>query len=313
MESTTYRFGLFARTPRTRSEWIEKARQAEGAGFDTLLVGDHKIFPLTPFQALLAAADATTRLRVGSYLISNDFYHPLTLAREAATLDILSDGRFEFGLGTGWSARDYGVTGVALDPPGVRLDRLEESLKIIESAFSGETFSFQGKYYHIEGFTLTGKPLQQPRPPLLLGGGGRRMLSLAARAADIVSFNTLSTPAGGLDFTSATEKATAEKVAWVRQAQGSRVNLELCSHFIYLKIANSRAEQAAALDELKQSWKIGEGLLADGEILASPQVLVGSEDAMREKIQHLREQYGFSYFVFWEPLDIAARVIQRLR
>ena len=313
MGNKNFRFGLYADISPVRREWVEKARKTENLGFDTLIVGEHTVVPMSPFLAMLAAAEATKHLRVGVHVLGNDFHNPVMLAMEAATLDILSEGRFELGLGTGWYAGDYKSTGIPLDSPGIRVSRMEEAVQILKSAFSGEEFSFQGKFYKVENFKLPGMPIQRPHPPLLIGGGGKRVLSFAAREADIVGLNILTTPDGWADFSTLTEHATLQKLGWVTQAAGSRTDLELSLHFMVVKITDSRAEQEKEVMEYRSYWELSEEKLSQKDLLASPHILIGSEDELVEKILRLREQFGFSYLVFWEPIETGARLIKRLK
>jgi alkanesulfonate monooxygenase SsuD/methylene tetrahydromethanopterin reductase-like flavin-dependent oxidoreductase (luciferase family) len=165
----------------------------------------------------------------------------------------------------------------------------------------------------VENFQLAGLPIQRPHPPLLIGGGGKRMLSFAAREADVVGLNILTTPAGEGDPVSLTEQATLQKLSWVTQAAGSRPDLELSIHFMAVKITDSREEREKEAMEFRSSWESSEAALSLKDVLASPHVLIGSEDELVEKILRLREQFGFSYFVFWEPLETGARLIKRLK
>src|SRR5215471_18891183 len=161
-----FRFGVVCARGHSRHDWWEKARQAEQLGYATFLVPDHLQDQLAPVPALLAAADATTTLRIGSHVFANDFRHPVLLAKEAATLDLLSDGRFEFGLGAGWLRADYEQSGIAYDPPKVRVDRFVEGLTIVKGLFSGEPFSFSGEHYTITELAGTPLPVQRPHPPI---------------------------------------------------------------------------------------------------------------------------------------------------
>lgn len=313
MGNKNFRFGLYADMSPVRREWVEKARKTEDLGYDTLVVGDHTIIPMTPFLAMLSAAEATKHLRVGVHVVGNDFHNPVKLAMETATLDILSEGRLELGLGTGWYSNDYQSTGIPFDSPGMRVSRMEEAVQILKSAFSGETFSFQGKFYKVENFKLPGLPVQRPHPPLLIGGGGKRMLSFAAREADIVGITLHSTPEGWIDLSTVTELATLQKLSWVTQAAGSRTDLELSNHFMVAKMIHSREEQEKAALEFRSFWGLSEAELSLRDILASPHILIGSEDELVEKILRLREQFGISYLVFWEPIETGARLIKRLK
>ena len=158
-------------------------------GYSGLYLPDHFGDQPGPIAALMAAADATTTLRVGSLVFDNDYRHPVVLAKEAATIDLLSDGRFDLGIGAGWLVSDYEQAGIPYDPAGTRIDRLEEALSVIKGLFTGKPFSFTGKHYSIKEMEGSPPPIQKPHPRFLLGGGGRRMLRLAAREADIVHVN----------------------------------------------------------------------------------------------------------------------------
>lgn len=313
MKSKGFRFGLLAKSPPSRREWVEKAKETEDLGYDTLLVGEHTFDWLSPLLVLQAAANVTTRLRIGTYTLGNDFRNPVMLARDAAALDILSDGRFELGLGTGWLMFDYKNTGIPFDSPRVRVSRMQETVHILKSAFGGESFSFRGEYYHIQDFQLAGQPVQRPHPPLLIGGGGKRVLAFAAQEADIIGLNPLTTPDGWIDLTTATEQATSQKIDWIKQAARDRPDIEISTHSVITQITDNRQAQDKAISELRENWNISEAMMSRPDILASPQVLIGSEDVLVEKLLYLRDVFGISYFVFWEPLEPGARLIKRLK
>jgi probable F420-dependent oxidoreductase len=245
-------------------------------------------------------------------VLCNDFYNPVNLARDAATLDIISEGRFELGLGTGWYAGDYQATGIPLESPGTRISRLQESIQILNQAFRGEAFSFEGRFFKIEEFQLAGLPIQKPRPPLMLGGGGKRILSYAAREADIISFNPISTREGGIDSATATSKSTTEKATWVKEAAGSQRDPELSTHFLQLQITNTRAEREAAVDTLLRDWELTEAMTHE-DLIESPHYLIGSENELIEKLLRLREQFGITYFVFRGSMETSAQLIKRLK
>ena len=183
-----FRFAIRAIGPRSAEGWIAQARRAEELGYSALLMPDHLIEQLSPVPALAAAAAGTTRLRIGVHVFANDYRDPVMLAREAATLDALSNGRLEFGIGAGWMASDYKQLGIPYDEPKVRVDRLVEAVAIIKRLFAGETVDHEGAHYRIHGARIGIAPVQKPRPPIVIGGGGPRMLKIAAREADIVSF-----------------------------------------------------------------------------------------------------------------------------
>ena len=270
MSDKMFRFGLHSNPTGTRRDLMDKARKAEDLGFDTLLLGDHVFIPMTPFQSLALAASVTTTLRFSTCMLCNDFYNPVNLARDVATLDIISDGRFELGLGTGWFAGDYQSTGIPLESPGIRVSRLQELIQILNQAFRGEAFSFEGKFFNIEDFQLAGLPIQKPRPPLMLGGGGKRMLSFAACEADIISFNPISTREGGIDAATSTVKSTTEKVGWVKGAVGSQRDPELSTHFMQLQITNTRAERDAAVETLLRDWELTDAMTPEDLLELAP-------------------------------------------
>ena len=181
---------------------------------------DHLGRQLSPIGALAAAAAVTTRLRIGSFVYANDYRHPLLLAREAATLDHLSGGRLELGIGAGWNVPDYRQLGMPYDRPGLRIDRMVESLGIIKRLLAGERVTHDGPHYHLDGARLAPRPVQA-RVPILIGGGGPRMLRIAAREADIVGLLPQFNERGRPIFTQASEAETARKVEIVREAAGS--------------------------------------------------------------------------------------------
>jgi probable F420-dependent oxidoreductase len=288
----------------------------EALGYSTLSSGDHFKFEMSPIVPLMAAADATTTLRVDTLVLGNDFRHPAIVARELAALDVLSNGRLEFGLGTGWEQADYDKPGIALDAPGVRVGRLEEAIQIYKRFFSGEPFDFAGKHYTITNLSGMPKPIQQPHPPLLIGGGYKRMLSIAGREADIVGINLRTTADGQLDFTSASVAATEEKIAWVRQAAGDRfAHLEFN---ILLLVVLVTDDPHQALTEKFAQW--GSDLrdiikiISVEEMLASPHFLVGTEDEIVEILQARRKRFGISYYTLFgeDSIDLFAPIVSRL-
>ncbi|MGH7912692.1 MAG: LLM class flavin-dependent oxidoreductase [Candidatus Dormibacteraceae bacterium] len=188
MNTHPFRFGVVAALARTGEEWAEKARRVESLGYSTLVVPDGLRYTLAPLTALAAAAAATRTLRIGTYVLANDFRNPVLLAKEAATLDLLSDGRFELGLGVGRpaAAEDNRMMGLAFDSGGVRVSRLAEALPVLKGLLRGEPASAGGPHYAVTGAEISPRAAQRPRPPILVAGAGRRMLSLAAREAEIV-------------------------------------------------------------------------------------------------------------------------------
>lgn len=295
-EQRKFRFGIKIEAM-SRAELIEQVRQAEDLGYSSLTVSDHLSMPrLGPIATLAALAALDSSLRLTSAVFGNDFRHPAILASEAATIDLISDGRLEFGIGTGWWEPDYIQSGIVFDPPGTRVSRLIEAIHIIKGLFSGQTITFSGQYYNIRDLALMPKPVQQPHPRLLIGGGGKRMLSLAAREADIVSVNPLS-KGGTMDLEAFFAKAFAQKVAWVREAAGERfAALELQSMCFGLIITDDDQDLAAEqwVKQVEKFFNIPPELNIQ-DVLASPHIFIGSDDQIVDKLQAIREQYGVSY------------------
>jgi len=293
----------------TARSWAEQAKKAEDLGYSTLLVPDHFGDQLAPVPALMAAADATSTLRVGTLVFDNDYRHPLVLAKEAATLDVLSGGRLELGLGAGWMRSDYEESGITYDPPALRVDRFAEGVAVIAGLLeSDDAFSFSGKHYTVTGHTLSPRPVQRPRPPLILGGGGRRVLTIAGRWGDIVSINVdLRAGTGGVEAApNASPDATRQKVAWVKEAAGERFDdIELNCLIGFIMITDDAQK---ILDAMAPTFGID-----PSEARHVPLGLLGTLDEMVEELQWRREEYGISYFSIegdaWEQL---APVVTRL-
>jgi probable F420-dependent oxidoreductase len=250
---------------------------------------DHLGDQLSPFAALGAAAAATTRLRIGAFVFANDYRHPLMLAREAATLDVLSGGRFEMGMGAGWMTSDYRELGMTYDPAPRRVDRLEEAIPLVKRLLAGETVTHHGEHYQMERASAGVPTVQRPRPPLAIGAGGPRMLRLAAREADIVGLIPGFSERGWHLFGQATEKATAEKIGRIREAAGDRferleINVWLASAGL-AGSGNSLLGSAAAAT-----------MGAATAVYGSPYVLYGTLGSVREKLQRRREELGISYY-----------------
>lgn len=294
-----------------RQELFDLARATEAAGYDVFLMPDHFGVQMAPALGLLTAAFATTTLRVGTTVFDNDFRHPALLSNEMATLDVLSDGRLEFGIGAGWIKREYDATGIPFDSPGTRVDRMIESVSIIKRLWSGGEVHHQGTHYTIKGLSDPVRPLQQPHPPIFIGGGGRRLLSYAAREADIVGILAKALPEGGLRFVDdETEDAVARKVAWVRQAAGARFDqLELALLVWNTIVTDTPYEAAEAIVADYPS-----GATTAEQVLASPYNLIGSIDAITERVLELRERFGISYFsIYPGNEDAFAPVVARLK
>jgi probable F420-dependent oxidoreductase len=269
---------------------------------------DHFDDQLAPVPALMTAANVTTNLRIGALVWDNDYKHPAVLAKELATMDVLSDGRLELGIGAGWMISDYEQMGIPYDSAKVRIDRFVEGLKVIKGAMAEGTFSFSGDHYTITDYNGTPKPVQAPCPPILIGGGGKRVLSIAAREADIVGINaTMSAGVIGPDaFNTMTAEAVDDKVAIVREAAGARFNdIEM----------NVRAFLVSISDDAKQAASgIASMLGVEQQMVEqSPFALVGPTSKLIEDLLERRERWGFSYVIVGaDDVDSFAPVVAAL-
>ena len=290
--SNKFRFGVVAAAARSGSDWIEKARRVEGLGFSTLVTPDGMQRTLSPFGALAAAAAATTTLRVGTYVIANDLRHPAMLAKEAGTLDFLSGGRFELGIGAGRpnSDADNAMLGLAFDGGGVRVRRLKEALSILKPLLAGETVSQSGKFYRTTDASTQPGPVQKPLP-LMIAASQRQLLALAGKEADIVALGL------GPD---ASAEQVSERIGWLREAAGARFDeLEL----------NINLMAVAGQTPHFLQMTMGEGAARLAASDAIP-VLKGSVDQMCERLEEVRERFGLSYFmVADEMVDALAPVV----
>ncbi len=302
-----FRFGVQTSRAASREEWASKARKIEELGFSTLFMPDHFEDQYAPIPALMAAADATTTLRIGSLVLDNDYKHPVVLAKEAATLDVLSGGRLELGIGAGWMASDYQQAGIAYDAPGVRISRLQEGLAVMKGLFSDEPVAFEGKHYNVHMNGLP-KPAQRPHPPILIGGGGKRVLQYAAREADIVGVNFLLAE-GVVNrevMTTGSAAATAEKIGWIREAAGPRLsNIELNVTVFAAIVTDDRAGMAERL-----APRFG---VTPAELPDAPHVLLGNAGQIAEDLQRRREKDGFSYILIsGDGVEPLAPVVKQL-
>jgi probable F420-dependent oxidoreductase len=296
MMQHAFRFGVVAALARTGEEWIAKARAAESLGYATLATPDGLRHSFAPLPALAAAAVATRALRVGTYVLANDFRNPVLLAKEVATLDVLSGGRFELGLGAGRpaAAEDNRMLGLAFDAGGVRVERLAESLAVLKTLLAGQTATSAGPHYAVRAAEIAPQPVQQPRPPILIAGSGRHLLALAAREADIVALGVAPTEP---------EAAVAEKIGWLREAAGARFErLELN---INLMAVGQQVPQYVAT----RLGLTAESLARSGALSA----LMGTTEEMCETLLKRRETLGISYIMVADELmEAFAPVVERL-
>ncbi|CAB4535477.1 unannotated protein [freshwater metagenome] len=303
-----FRFGIQASKAGSRKEWVELAKSTEDNGFSTLTMPDHFTDQLAPVPALMSAADATSKLRIGALVWDNDYKHPVVLAKELATMDLLSDGRLEIGIGAGWMATDYEQSGMVYDKPGVRIDRFLEGLEIIKRAMTGEKFSFTGAHYKITDYVSAPLPVQRPCPPILIGGGGPRVLKLAAQLADIVGINP-SMKDGTVNaetITHMTADAVAEKIKIVQTAASSRMqDIELNIRTFLVNIRDSADE---AINGTANMLKVDPKMVAD-----SPFALMGPPAKIAEDLIARRERWGLSYIIVGgEDVNSFAPVIKIL-
>ncbi len=300
-----FRFATSAFYAPSAKEYADQARKVEDLGYAALLLPDHFNDQFAPLPALVAAANATRTLRVGPFVCDNDFRHPAVLAKEAATVDLLTDGRLELGLGAGYFGPDYAQTGIPYDAAGVRVSRLIEAVAVIKGLFGPAPFTFEGEYYRVVDLNGFPKPLQQPYPPLLIAGGGPRMLTLAAREADIVGLIMRSRD-GALDFEDGSVAVTAQRVDWIRRAAGTRFDdIELNILVLDMEITTDRQHGA---EQVGRRW----GITAD-QALDSVHFLVGTTDQIADQLQDWRNRLRISYIAVMPALmEQFAPVVGRL-
>ena len=291
------------------------ARRAEDLGYDMVVLPDHLVGQPAPIPFLATVAAATERLRIGTFVLNVDLRHPAVLAQDLATLDVWSGGRLQIGLGAGWNRPEYDAIGLRFDPVGTRVARLTEAVAVLKGCLGDGPFSFAGKHFRVTGYDGGPKPVQRPYPPLFLGGGGRRTLTLAAREADVVGLAPRLMPgdqtAPVADPRSLTAAAVAEKISWVRDAAGPRfADLELNTYSTggVVITDNARAEAQRRADELTR--QSGLPITAD-EVLGSPHIFIGSIAGLTEKVVELRERFGISSIMVGD-MDELAPVVERL-
>ena len=296
MSTHEFRFGVVAANESSGQAWLDKARRIESMGFATMVLPDTLAYSLAPFEALAAAAAVTSTLRFGTYVINNDYRHPVMLAKEAATLDFLSGGRFELGIGAGRpaAAQDNAMLGQSFDAGSVRVDRLEEALRIIKPLLRGEKVDFTGKYYSVKEAKLAPAAVQAP-VPLLIAASQPRLLKLAAREVDMVAL--------AIQWRE-TEAEVAERIRIIREAAGDRfpsvgININLMAvagrlpHHVEAGLGPDGARELAQSDAIP--------------------VLKGSTDEMVDRLERLRERLSIKYILVADQImDALAPVVARL-
>jgi probable F420-dependent oxidoreductase len=306
-----FRFGVSVWHAPSRAEWIAKARKIEDLGYSSLMLPDHLLNErVAPMPALVSAAEATKRILVGTYVLNNDLRHPVVLASEAAAVDLLTDGRLQLGLGAGWNKAEYDQAGLTFDRGGIRVERLAEAVVIIRRLLAGEQVTFAGRHYRVSGHVIARLPVQKPHPPILIGGKGPRLLTLAAQQADIVGLTGMTFRRGGteLDNSGWTASAVDACIALIRAAAGEErfARLELNALVQRVVVSDDRR---AAVEVLNRVWP----QLGAADILENPYLLVGTVDQIVEDLSARRARWGISYYVVHEPyLDAFAPVAARL-
>jgi len=297
----------------TGPELASRAVQAEQLGYHAVVVPDHLLEQLSPVVAMATVAAVTSTLRVSAFVLNNDLRHPAVLAQDLASVDVLSGGRLDVAIGAGWNKPEYDAIGVAFAPARVRQARLAESITVLKGLFSGSAFSFAGDYYTITDYAGQPVPVQRPHPPFLIGGGGRRTLSLAGTEADIVGLAPRILPNGGVDAKSLTLAATREKISWVKEAAGERfpsleLNIYPTSMWPVTITNDLRGEARRVVDALRSQTGVE---LTEEEVIDSPHLFIGTIDRLVEKFLQLRGDLGISSIMLGEVGDLT-KVVERL-
>ena len=301
------RFGFTGGASSKRDRLLDSARAVEAIGYSTFGLADHFVRPFAPLIAGQAVADVTRTLRITQTVLAQDFREPAVLAKELATLDVLSEGRLQIGLGAGWLRQEYEDASITFPPASVRIERLEETAIILKGLFGAEPFSFDGHHYGIREMRGTPVPVQRPRPPIMIGGGGRKLLSVAARQADIVQLMP-SNRGGmtGLDPSQFSAPAIEEKIGWIHDAAGSRIDdIELSAQLLECAVTDRPEEHLSDFaDRIRVVTERMGGAridLGEDDLRASPIVAVGSLDEVCERLVETRDRYGITYFA--APVD----------
>lgn len=300
-----FRFAVTARWAGGGTRWREFARRSEAQGYDVLLVTDHMGAQLAPIPAMMAAADATERLRVGSFVFSNDYRNIVMLAKEIATIDVISGGRVELGIGAGWSVPDYRQMGIAYDAPAARVARLEEAVPLLDRLLREEVVTHDGPHYALREARILPRPIQRPRPPFMIGGGGARVLKLAARHADIVGFAPSLDASGRPRPRSLTMGGLRERVRrFDRQAAGRDVE------------KNIWLADAGVSDHARSFSRAAATIAKRGAnaLVRSPFFLYGTRASLRALLRAMRDELGISYIAIpGQAMDEFAPIVQELR
>ncbi len=321
--SKPFRFGVQSYAPETGEQWRRQAQRAEALGFSTFSVADHVIGPgpalratghpvqtVAAIPAMVVAAEATERINIGSRVLCTDYRNPVMLAKELATLDFFSAGRLEIGLGAGWLENEYEAMGVPFERASVRLDRLEETIALLCASFAEGELDVTGKHVHAVGFEAVPKPVRQPHPPLMIGGGSRRVLGIAGSKADIVSlnFDNSSGRLGAAGVGSSTADLTDQKIEWIRAGAAGRfdeIEIEIGAYFTVVTDDRSTVESVEKMAAMFA--------LSAEEFAEHPHALIGSVGSIIEQLEARRVRYGISYITFGAAMmEAVAPIVERL-
>ena len=303
-----FRFGVELLGPFEGMSWAESARRLEDLGYSTLFVADHFNEGYGPLTAMAAAVAGTTTLKVASAVFAPDFRHPAVLARELASIDLISHGRLEVGIGAGYMVDDFVASGIHMDRPGVRVDRMIEYVTVLRGLFGEGPFTFEGTHYQISALDGTPAPFTPGGPPIFIAGGGKRLLTYAATHAEIIGVN-VSLPSSDARAAAARDGVPSsidEKISWIRAAAGDHFDdLEIHDWVRYTYVTN---DSAAIVGELTRTLDASEE-----DVRSSPMVLVGDVGEIVERVHARRERWGYSYFTVQQPVALEfADVVARL-
>jgi len=316
MTTRPFRFAVQTSRASSAKEWTDTARRVEDAGYSALVLSDHYLGSgtkangaqdLAAVPAIAAAAAVTSTLRVGARVFGIDFHHPAVLAKEAATLDLLSDGRLELGLGAGWTGDEYEMLGIPFDPAGTRVERLQEVVEFFKAFFSGEELKVSGRSVSVHGFAGSPAAVQRPWPRLMIGGGAQRVLTLAGREADVVSLNFDNRSGmGAAGVLTSTAQRMDDKIRWVRDGAGERIDdieLEVGAYFV-----------AVTDDGDARAAEMGKNIGLDTtEMRNHPNAFIGTVDEICEQMETRRQRWGISYVTIPDPYTAQLTpVVERL-
>jgi probable F420-dependent oxidoreductase len=307
MAKKNFRLGMQMTSAPTRAEWIDLARRFEDQGYEAISTPDHLGAQFAPIPALASVAMVTDRVKLSMFVMVNDYRNPAVLAKEVTSLDVLSGGRVELGIGAGWNAAEFAAQGVPFDRPATRIDRLAEAITVLKGAFAGGPFSHEGRYYHVDDLNVYPRPVRPEGIPFVLGGGGKKMLMLAGHHGDVVSISTNNSArtrevGGSANLGS---DVVAEQISWVRDAAGPRFDsIELHIRVFGVAVRPTREEGAEALSE-----QLGDPKM----LLRSPFVWIGPIEAIHEQILRYRDELGISYYTISQRhADMVTTLIPRV-